>query len=174
MPLFVYKTAIVTHRADPVKGRRDEARSFTSCPSSREDAWQPFGRPDAADLHTRQPGRIPRDPSGAALFRHGYPRSFLWHSDQRRPTPDRVALASRPGQADILHLRRSGGHLCHILTARRAARRCWPEPTDSPAGHVPSVATIITRERSGSFTAGSRGRTKPFSTTPATARGRRR
>jgi hypothetical protein len=32
----------------------------------------------------------------------------------------------------------------------------------------------MTRERSGSFTVGSRGRTKPFSTTPATARGRRR
>src|SRR5579884_1428407 len=40
--------------------------------------------------------------------------------------------------------------------------------------HDASDATIITRACSGSFTVGSRGRTKPFSTTPLTARGRRR
>ena len=33
---------------------------------------------------------------------------------------------------------------------------------------------MMTRERSGNFTAGSMGRTKPFSTTPSTAMGRRR
>jgi len=39
---------------------------------------------------------------------------------------------------------------------------------------VASEVTMITRECSGSFTVGSKGRTNPFSTTPATARGRRR
>jgi hypothetical protein len=38
---------------------------------------------------------------------------------------------------------------------------------------TPSADTMITRERSGSFTAGSRGQAKPFSTMPATATGRR-
>jgi len=40
-----------------------------------------------------------------------------------------------------------------------------------PCNQVPSDATIITREFSGSFTSGSSGRTNPFSTTPATAMG---
>jgi hypothetical protein len=50
------------------------------------------------------------------------------------------------------------------------------EPNDSPAelrdvACVDPEATMITRECSGSRTPGSKGRTKPFSTTPATANG---
>jgi hypothetical protein len=44
--------------------------------------------------------------------------------------------------------------------------RYWPM-----RAHVSSDATMMTRERSGNLTAGSSGRTKPFSTTPRTATG---
>jgi hypothetical protein len=44
----------------------------------------------------------------------------------------------------------------------------------SARGHVPSLATIMTRECSASLIPGSNKRIKPFSTTPSTASGRRR
>jgi predicted nucleic acid-binding protein len=53
-------------------------------------------------------------------------------------------------------------------------RRAWEMRQKYHDKPPSSDATMITRARSGSFTAGSRGRTKPFSTTPTTATGRRR
>ncbi len=59
---------------------------------------------------------------------------------------------------------------------REAGRHCcsrWLAEHQGVPEEVPSAATMMTRERSASFTAGSRGRTRPFSTMPATATGRR-
>jgi hypothetical protein len=64
-----------------------------------------------------------------------------------------------------------GGYLGAVVVRFLAAPQREPSVGIEDAVYVAPEATIMTRERSGSFTAGSSGRTKPFSTMPATANG---
>src|SRR5829696_1223433 len=115
----------------------------------------------------RRHTRAERQPANAAFQVRDRPLEAL---PRRIAAPRVIELA--PYARPRLHERRSHVNRRHDRARLRIALLTDVNGTGAEV-HGYSAATMMTRERSGSFTVGSIGRTTPFCTMPATAKGRR-